>query len=172
MPPRRAREQIDAGSRPSVRGRRRDSRRWFETVPSLRTPSFSRFCEGRRRASRAPKAIRALRYQVENGILVLPRPFASNFVKVPGKSIRHMRARVVTPEKGISSGKNPTMFFFHGPSQIKKNSVGLFSSSNHNYFKPFEPPCNSRPDPSPSSVATAGIRCRSTPGMAANPRSF
>ena len=67
MPPRRAREQIDAGSQPSVRVRRRVSRRLSGTAPSLRTPIFSRFCGGRRRASRAPKAICALlRCEVEN----------------------------------------------------------------------------------------------------------
>ena len=47
---RRATEQIDAGSQPSVRVRRRVSRRTFETVPSLRTRIFSRFRQGRRRA--------------------------------------------------------------------------------------------------------------------------
>ena len=42
-PPRRAPEQMYAGSQPSVRVRRRDSRSSFETVPSMRTPIFSRF---------------------------------------------------------------------------------------------------------------------------------
>ena len=39
--PRRATEQIDAGSQPPGRVRRQDSRRLFETVPFLRTPIFS-----------------------------------------------------------------------------------------------------------------------------------
>ena len=43
-PPRRVPEQMYAGSQPSVRVRRRVSRRSFETVPSLRTLSFSEFC--------------------------------------------------------------------------------------------------------------------------------
>ena len=60
MSPRRAPKQIDARSQPSVRGRRRDSRRSSETMPSPCAPSFRRFCGGRRRATRAPKAICAL----------------------------------------------------------------------------------------------------------------
>ena len=43
MAPRRATEQIDASSQPSVRVRLWVSRWSFETVPSLRTPIFSRF---------------------------------------------------------------------------------------------------------------------------------
>ena len=41
--PRRATKQIDAGSQPSVRVRRRVSSMSSETVPSLRAPIFSRF---------------------------------------------------------------------------------------------------------------------------------
>ena len=58
--PRRAPEQIDAGSQPSVRFRRRVSRRSSETVSPLYALIFSRFRGGRRRATRAPKAICAL----------------------------------------------------------------------------------------------------------------
>jgi hypothetical protein len=43
MAPRRAPKQIDAGSQPSVRVRRRVSSMSSETVPSLRAPIFSRF---------------------------------------------------------------------------------------------------------------------------------
>ena len=50
--PRRATEQIDAGSQPPVRVRRWVSRWLSETVPSLRAPIFRRFCAGRRRATR------------------------------------------------------------------------------------------------------------------------
>ena len=56
-PPRRAPEQIDAGSQPSVRVRRRVSSMSSETVPSQRTSIFRRFCDGRRRATLAPQAI-------------------------------------------------------------------------------------------------------------------
>ena len=56
-PSRRAPEQMYAGSQPSVRVRRRVSSMSSETVPSQRTPIFSRFRGGRRKASRAAKGL-------------------------------------------------------------------------------------------------------------------
>ena len=77
-------------------------------MPSLRTPIFRRFCAGRRRATRAPKAICALRCEVENGIHVLQRPYASNFAKVPGKS----QLYIIVEQHEMKTREQSNIFFF------------------------------------------------------------
>ena len=126
-----ATKQMYAGSRPSVRGRRRDSRRWFETVPSLRTPSFSRFCEGRRRASRAPKAICALRCEVENGIHVLQRPNPSQNLKVPSLCL-YLQKSTEEPIPKTPSHRSPTIGKILRPTTPSTGFTPLHSSSHQN----------------------------------------
>ena len=112
MAPRHAPKQIDAGSQPSVRLRRWVSRRSSETVPSPCALSLVWFCGGRRRATRAPKAICALCCSHHSTPLLTKCPNILQPTGYPTRGKYYNQPRVHTTSHHFSL--NAHMYIYNG----------------------------------------------------------
>ena len=77
----------------------------------------------------ASKAICALRCEVENGIHVLQRPYASNFAKVPGKS----QLYIIVEQHEMKTREQSNIFFFGGRT-IQQNFFFFWEGSMKKKF--------------------------------------